>query len=38
LCNSERRIPVESDELVVRKTYNTSTDREDYYLNGKHIR
>jgi chromosome segregation ATPase len=38
LCNAEKRIPVEADELTVRKTYNTQTDREDYHLNGKHIR
>jgi len=38
LDNSERRIPVDTAELTVRKSYNTSTDREDYHLNGKHIR
>ncbi len=37
LCNAERRVPVEAEELVVRKSYNVSTDREDYCLNGKHI-
>jgi chromosome segregation ATPase len=38
LDNSEQRIPVDSAELIVRKSYNTTTDREDYHLNGKHIR
>ncbi len=38
LDNSERRIPVDTSELTVRKSYNTATDREDYHLNGKHIR
>ena len=38
LDNSTRRIPLESDLLKVRKTYNTQTDREDYQLNGKAIR
>jgi structural maintenance of chromosome 3 (chondroitin sulfate proteoglycan 6) len=38
LDNSGRQIPIDSTDLKVRKTYNTSTDREDYYLNGKHIR
>ena len=38
LDNKERKIPIESDDLTVKKQYNTSTDREDYYLNGKHIR
>jgi chromosome segregation ATPase len=38
LDNTERRIPVENAELTVRKSYNTLTDREDYYLNGKHIK
>jgi chromosome segregation ATPase len=38
LDNSERRIPVDTAELTVRKSYNTATDREDYHLNGKHIR
>lgn len=33
-----RRIPVEADELIVKKSYNTQTDREDYHLNDKHIR
>lgn len=38
LDNSSRRIPLESDLLKVRKTYNTQTDREDFQLNGKSIR
>ena len=38
LDNTERKIPIESDDLVVKKSYNTATDREDYQLNGKHIR
>jgi len=38
LDNIERKIPVESDDLIVKKSYNTSTDREDYHLNGKHIK
>jgi chromosome segregation ATPase len=38
LDNTSRRIPLESDLLTVRKTYNTQTDREDYLLNGKAIR
>jgi len=38
LDNTERKIPVESDDLIVKKSYNTSTDREDYHLNGKHIK
>ena len=38
LDNTERKIPVESDDLVVKKSYNTATDREDYHLNGKFIK
>jgi chromosome segregation ATPase len=38
LDNSQRRIPVDAAELTLRKAYNTATDREDYHLNGKHIR
>lgn len=38
LDNASRRIPLESDTLTVRKSYNTQTDREDYLLNGKAIR
>lgn len=38
LDNSEKRIPVDTPELTIRKSYNTTTDREDYHLNGKHIR
>lgn len=38
LCNAEHRVPIEADELIVRKTYNVQTDREEYQLNGKNIR
>jgi hypothetical protein len=38
LDNSHRRIPLEAATLVVRKSYNAGTDREDYHLNGKHIK
>ena len=38
LDNTGRRIPVEADELTIRKSYNTQTDREDFLLNGKPIR
>lgn len=36
--NSERRVPVEADELRIRKAFNTQTDREEYQLNGKQIK
>ena len=38
LDNSNRRIPIEAEDLIVRKTYHCQTDREDYYINGKMIR
>ena len=38
LDNTHRRIPIDSSEITVRKSYNTTTDREDYHLNVKHIR
>lgn len=37
LDNSSGKVPVESQELNIRKTYNCDSDKEDYYLNGKHI-
>jgi structural maintenance of chromosome 3 (chondroitin sulfate proteoglycan 6) len=37
LDNTLSKIPVEAKELIVRKTYNVDTDKDDYYLNGKHI-
>ena len=38
LDNSKRRVPVEADDLVVRKSYHCQTDKEDYHINGKFIR
>lgn len=38
LDNSDRRVPFEADDLVVRKVYHCQTDREDYYINGQFIR
>ena len=37
LDNSKAKIPIDSRDLTIRKTYNCDTDKEDYYLNGKHI-
>jgi chromosome segregation ATPase len=37
LDNSKSKIPIDSVDIVIRKTYNCNTDKEDYYLNGKHI-
>jgi chromosome segregation ATPase len=37
LDNEQSKIPVEAKELIIRKTYNVDTDKEDYYLNNKHI-
>ena len=38
LDNSQRRVPLETDNLVVRKSYHCQTDKEDYFINGRHIR
>ena len=35
LDNSARQIPFEADDLVVRKTYNTKSDREDVYVKSR---
>lgn len=37
LDNSKAKIPVDAQEITIRKTYNCDTDKEDYYLNTKHI-
>jgi len=37
LDNSSHRVPYNAKEITVRKSYNCSTDREDYLLNGHHI-
>ena len=37
LDNARQKIPVASNEISVRKSYNVETDKEFYYLNGSHI-
>lgn len=37
LDNSKFKIPIDAANITIRKTYNCDTDKEDYYLNGKHI-
>ena len=38
LDNSQRRIPVEANDLIVRKSYQCQTDKEEYFINNKFIR
>ena len=38
LDNAARRVPIDADDLAVKKQYNTQTDKEDFFLNGRHIR
>lgn len=35
--NSQHRIPIQAEEIRLRKSYNCNTDREDYHLNGRPI-
>jgi chromosome segregation ATPase len=37
LDNSGGKIPVDSQELTIRKSYNCDTDKEEYHLNAKRI-
>lgn len=37
LDNTQRRMPVPNEQVVVRKSYNCDTDRTTYLLNGAHI-
>ena len=37
LDNSQHRIPVQAEEIRLRKQYNCNTDREEYQINGRAI-
>ena len=37
LDNAQHRIPVQADEITLRKSYNCNTDREEYHINGQSI-
>jgi len=37
LDNSDQRVAVAGKEIIVRKTYNVDTDKDNYYVNGSHI-
>ena len=37
LDNSERKIPIDSADVTIKRQYNCGTDREDYYVNGNLI-
>ena len=38
LDNAQRRIPIEADDVIVRKSYHCQLDKEEYMINGKSIR
>ena len=37
LDNSQRRFPIDSQEVKIKRQYNIATDAENHFLNGNHI-
>ena len=35
--NRERKIPIDADEVIIKRTYHCGTDREEFHVNGSTI-